>query len=168
VAEVRGADVGPDAVWAQIERGAGQRLDYRIVENGDVRCNRTAYGFHLGGQWYPLLDGADPRSLWRAVASRSRPRPVTFVMHQFMDAADVEPAWAMMQRGETADDPRLRETQNASPRATTRWDTRRPGPWSRRACSTACSDPAENATLRRLLPIDEVRRTVTPTRSEQT
>jgi hypothetical protein len=29
-----------------------------------------------------------------------RVRPVTYVMHQFMDAADVRPAWALMRRGE--------------------------------------------------------------------
>jgi len=33
------------------------------------------------------------------------------VMHSFMDAADVKPAWDALQRGETSDDPRIRETQ---------------------------------------------------------
>jgi hypothetical protein len=32
-------------------------------------------------------------------------------MHRFMDAPDVAAAWAMLQRGETAEDPRVRETQ---------------------------------------------------------
>ncbi len=32
-------------------------------------------------------------------------------MHQFMDAADVDPAWELMQQGVVSDDPRLRETQ---------------------------------------------------------
>ncbi|MGI9004220.1 MAG: hypothetical protein ACR2GH_21655, partial [Pseudonocardia sp.] len=95
-------------------------------------------------------------------------RPVTFVMHQFMDAADVEPAWAMMQRGETADDPRLRETQErlaACHYAMGHPDTGTLVP----ACvQHSVLDPTENAALRRLLPIVEVRRTVTPTRSEQT
>jgi len=220
--EFRSADVGPDSVWAQIESGAGQRLDYRIVENGDVRCNRTAYGFHLGDHWYPLLDGADPRdlatrdavfahlsgigfsatpvfvvklvrvlvrhpgllavaagwlartlrrvgarSLLRTVTSRSRPRPVTFVMHLFMDAADVEPTWTMMQRGGTADDPRLCETQErlaACHYAMGHPDTGTLVP----ACvQYSVLDPAENAALRRLLPIVEVRRTITRTRTEK-
>lgn len=36
-----------------------------------------------------------------------RIHPVTFVMHSSMDAAEVAPAWAAMQRGEVCDDPRL-------------------------------------------------------------
>ncbi|MGH3853173.1 MAG: hypothetical protein ACRDR6_06675 [Pseudonocardiaceae bacterium] len=32
--------------------------------------------------------------------------PVSFVVHQFMDAADVAPAWELMRRGEKASDPR--------------------------------------------------------------
>ena len=42
---------------------------------------------------------------------RDPPRAVTLVMHSFMDAADVKPAWDALQRGETSDDPRIRETQ---------------------------------------------------------
>ncbi|MBA3908086.1 MAG: radical SAM domain-containing protein, partial [Pseudonocardiales bacterium] len=53
----------PDAVWAEIERGAGSALDYHTFENGDVRCNRTAYGFYVGDRWFPFLDGGDPRDL---------------------------------------------------------------------------------------------------------
>ncbi len=52
-----------DQVWAQIERGAGTRLDYRVLEHGDVRCNRAAYGFWAGDRWYPLLDGGDRRDV---------------------------------------------------------------------------------------------------------
>ena len=39
------------------------------------------------------------RAVARA-AVRGRVRPLTFVMHQFMDAADVAPAWEATQRGE--------------------------------------------------------------------
>ena len=56
-------DATPDAVWEEIERGAGTRLDYRIFEHGDIRCNRTAYGFYVGDTWFPLLDGQDPRDI---------------------------------------------------------------------------------------------------------
>ncbi len=146
--------VTPDAVWAQIERGAGTPLDFRVLENGDVRCNRTAYGCYVGDRWLPFLEGADPRDLaardaffthlggmvfggtppallaarlarkalrhpglvvvavrWllRLVRRagllrvlRHGVRPVTFVMHQFMDAEQVAPAWELMLRGETA------------------------------------------------------------------
>ncbi len=214
----RGPEVTPDAVWAEIERGAGQKLDYRLLEHGDVRCNRTAYGFYLGARWYPALDGTDPRDLaardtilrdlsgigfaatppallavkllrlvlgrprvlavaagwlvrtvrrvgWRAllaaVTAGSVPRPVTFVMHQFMDAADVAPAWELMERGEVAADDRLRATQErlaachyamAHPAAGGAAERLVP------ACvQHGVLDPEENVALRRLLPIAEVR-----------
>jgi hypothetical protein len=38
-------------------------------------------------------------------------RPVSFLVHQFMDAADVAPAWELMQRGEKATDPRVLAAQ---------------------------------------------------------
>ena len=37
--------------------------------------------------------------------------PTTYVLHSFMDARDVAPAWALLQRGIVATDPRLRATQ---------------------------------------------------------
>jgi hypothetical protein len=37
--------------------------------------------------------------------------PVIFVMHRFMHAEDVAPAWALLERGETSDDPVIAETQ---------------------------------------------------------
>ncbi|MDN5750248.1 MAG: hypothetical protein L0H64_17335, partial [Pseudonocardia sp.] len=55
--------VTDDEVWERIERGVGARLDPHLFENGDLRCNRTAYGFRLGGRWFPVLDGDDPRDL---------------------------------------------------------------------------------------------------------
>ncbi len=44
-------------------------------------------------------------------AMRARPRPVTFVMHSFMDASVVEPAWRALERGEVSDDPAVRAAQ---------------------------------------------------------
>ncbi|MEU9602455.1 radical SAM domain-containing protein [Streptomyces sp. NPDC048109] len=208
-------DATPDAVWAEIERGAGTRLDHRVLENGDVRCNRTAYGFYVGNRWYPFLDGDDPRDLavrdaffrhfgkmtftgtppallaarivrvvvrhpstvvtglrWlgrtarrvgllRLVRHRMRVRTVTFVMHQFMDADLVAPAWEMMQRGEQAEEPRLRETQERL--AACHYAMAHPenGTLVPACVQHAVLDPAENAALRTLLPIVEVH---TPTR----
>jgi hypothetical protein len=208
--DYRDADVSPDAVWAEIERGAGARLDYRVFENGDVRCNRTAYGFSVGDRWHPFLDAGDLRDLAvrdaffrylrgvgfggtpapvlaaklvrlavrhpRAVAVvlawaartvrrtgvrallRHRPRPVTFVMHQFMDAADVAPAWELTQRGVTSDDPRLRATQERL--AACHYAMGHPESESLvPACvQHSVLDPAENGELRKLLPLLEVRR----------
>ena len=51
----------PDAVWAQIEGGAGTRLHYSAFQIGDVRCNRTAYGVYVGDRYVTLLDEDDPR-----------------------------------------------------------------------------------------------------------
>jgi len=41
---------------------------------------------------------------------RHRVWPVSYVMHSFMDAADVAPAWEAMLRGWASDDPRIRAT----------------------------------------------------------
>jgi len=201
----------PDAVWAEIERGAGTSLDFRIFENGDVRCNRTAYGFYVGDRWFPFLDANDPRDvavrdaffrylggvtftgppatvlaarllrlvlrhprvlvitggwLLRTVsrvgparlARHPRVRPVTFVMHQFMDAADVAPAWELMQRGQGSDDPRLREVQERLAACHYAMAHPEDGTLVPACVQHAVLDPAENAALRRLLPLHSVAR----------
>ncbi|MBT2396955.1 radical SAM domain-containing protein [Streptomyces sp. ISL-100] len=204
----------PDAVWAEIGRGAGRTLGYHVFENGDVRCNRTAYGFYVGKRWYPFLEEDDPRDLavrdgffrhfgkvsftgtppallaaklarvvarhpstvvialrWlartagrvgvlRLLRHRFRVRPVTFVMHQFMDAEVVEPAWEMMQRGEQAQDPKLRETQERLAACHYAMAHPQDGTLVPACVQHAVLDPAENAQLRRLLPLVEVRTSV--------
>ncbi|MDQ6818911.1 MAG: radical SAM domain-containing protein [Actinomycetota bacterium] len=52
-----------DAVWRELERGAGTRLPWRHLQMGDQRCNRAAYGVLAGERWIPLLDDRDPRDL---------------------------------------------------------------------------------------------------------
>ena len=52
-----------DAVWERIEHGAGGRLPHRVVQVGDPRCNRSAWGFYLGDRWHSLLDPDDERDL---------------------------------------------------------------------------------------------------------
>ena len=198
--------VTPDAVWAEIERGAGAPLPYQVVQMGDVRCNRTAWGFYVGERWHGLLDPASPADLrvrdeffahlggvnfggtplpqlaaklarvaltrprlvavaagWAArtvrraggvpTLLRHRPRPVTFVMHQFMDASVVAPAWAAMERGEVAAEPEIRATQErlqACVYSMAHPETGRMVP----ACvQHSVLDPQENAELRRQLPI---------------
>jgi hypothetical protein len=202
-------DVTGDQVWAQIERGAGARLDYRLFEHGDVRCNRAAYGFWAGDRWYPVLDGADPRDLavrdaffryfgpvnftgtpapllaarialitaahpavltlaarWAARTIRRvglgrvlrhGVRPVSYVMHQFMDAADVRPAWELMQRGLASDSPRIRATQERL--AACHYAMAHPEHGTLvPACVQHCVlDPEENRNLRTMLPMPAVR-----------
>jgi hypothetical protein len=200
----------PDAVWAEIERGAGARLDWHVIQHGDLRCNRVAYGYYVGGRWFPLLDGDDPRDvaardaayrhfhgmsftgvpplllaarLTRLVArhpgllttaagflsravrrvgplrlahNRFRVRPVTFVMHQFMDAEVVAPAWKLMQRGESAQDPRVRAAQERLAACNYTMAHPADGTLVPACVQHAVLDPGENAELRRMLPIVEV------------
>jgi MoaA/NifB/PqqE/SkfB family radical SAM enzyme len=193
-----------DEVWSEIERGIGARLPYKVLQIGDERCNRTAYGAVVGERWIPILDDREPadheirdrffsafggmdfdvapailagrmarvfarhpRMLTGTAAwlkrfttragvlslVRTRPRALTFVMHSFMDAHDVKPAWDGLRRGELSDDPTIRATQERL-----------------QACSYAMShpesdelvpacvqhsvlDPQENLKLQELLPL---------------
>src|SRR4051794_31792206 len=54
--------VGMEEVWREIEKGAGTALDYTVIQHGDLRCNRAAYGFYVGARWHPFLSG-DPGDL---------------------------------------------------------------------------------------------------------
>jgi hypothetical protein len=45
-----------DEVWAEVERGAGSRLPYRVFQMGDERCNRTCHGVLVGQRIVPLVD----------------------------------------------------------------------------------------------------------------
>jgi hypothetical protein len=197
--------IGSDAVWAEIERGAGTRLDYRVIQHGDVRCNRVAHGFYVGDRWYPVLDGDDRRDVavrdafyrhlggmvfggtpplllaarlarlaarhpglfalaagWAARQvrrvgplrlARYGVRPVSFVMHTFMDAAEVAPAWEAMQRGESLTDPRLRAAQERLGACHYAMAHPETGTLVPACVQHAVLDPAENAQLRVLLPL---------------
>ena len=197
-------EVSMDAVWAEIERGAGTRLPWQHLQVGDPRCNRSAYGVLASGQWTQVLDDRDPRDLHArdafleafggmdfhrpasvlaiAIASvlarrprmvpaaagwanrfirraglrrllTGRPRGMTFVVHAFMDAAVVRPAWEALERGETATDPAVRAAQErlqACSYAMAHPDQDRLVP----ACvQHSVLDPQENARLKRLLPL---------------
>jgi hypothetical protein len=39
-----------DAVWREIERGAGTQIPWRALQMGDERCNRYACGILAGGR----------------------------------------------------------------------------------------------------------------------
>ncbi len=86
------------------------------------------------------------------LAFRKPLRPMTFVMHSFIDAADVAPAWEALQRGETLTDERLRATQErlaACVYSMAHPDTGLLVP----ACvQHSVLDPAENLQLVELLP----------------
>jgi hypothetical protein len=89
---------------------------------------------------------------WRRLL-RSRPRALTFVVHAFMNASVVRPAWEALERGETAQDPEVRAAQErlrACSYAMAHPDEDRLVP----ACvQHAVLDPQENLALRELLPL---------------
>ncbi len=201
-------DISADAVWAQIEAGVGTRLPFGVFQNGDVRCNRTAYGFYLGDRWHPILDDENPVDLnvrdvfyrylggvsfsgtpipllivkvarvivrhpfvavtfggWivrttRALGLRTlitqRIRPVSFVMHSFMDADAVAPAWEAMQRGEELADPRLRATQERLQACSYAMAHPETGELVPACVQHGVLDPQENVALRKLLPLAPV------------
>lgn len=83
-----------------------------------------------------------------------RPRVMSFVVHAFMDAKVVRPAWEAMERGEIAADPKARAAQErlaACSYAMAHPEQNRLVP----ACvQHSILDPKENARLARLLPLD--------------
>ena len=84
-------------------------------------------------------------------------RPMTFVMHSFMDAADVAPAWLLLRQGVVSDDPGVRATQDrlkACVYTMAHPDSDLLVP----ACAQhSVFDVQENQQLRQLLPLIEVR-----------
>jgi hypothetical protein len=93
-----------------------------------------------------------PRSLWR-----SPPRAVTYVMHAFMDARTVRPAWEAMERGEEGHaDPEIQATMErlrSCSYAMAHPDDGRLVP----ACAQhSVLDPAENRRLMDELPVHAV------------
>jgi len=198
-----------DAVWAQIEAGAGTRLPFQALQVGDERCNRTTYGFYVGEDYFPILDERDPADLavrdaflthfggvsfsgtrlpllavklarvvarhpravvpfarWLARTGRRvglrrllrhrRVRPVTFVMHSFMDAAEVGPAWQAMRAGQASDDPRIAATQQRLAACSYAMAHPETGELVPACVQHSVLDPGENIALKRLLPLAPV------------
>jgi hypothetical protein len=85
-------------------------------------------------------------------------RPVTFVMHSFMDAADVTPAWKAMQDGLVSDDPRIAETQQRLAACSYAMAHPETGELVPACVQHSVLDPAENVALRALLPLTPVGR----------
>jgi len=195
-----------DAVWRRIEQGVGGRLHPNAEQVGDVRCNRTAHGLHVGDRYATLLDEDDPRDAQaladfitafggmdfedgsrglravrgaRAIARhpavlrsgaawsrrllkraggvrairRDPPKAITYVMHSFMDAREVTPAWELLQRGQTSDDPRIRATQERLQACSYAMAHPDSGTLVPACAQHAVLDPAENLRLQALLPL---------------
>lgn len=202
--------VSIDAVWSQVEAGAGQPLPWRATQFGHPGCNRYTTGILVDGRFTVALDPDDIRDvaardtllahlggmvfggtplpvlivklvraalrhpgdvrvtvgqLGRIVARagglarvihaavRKRVSIRTFVVHSFMDAAQVAPAWSLMEDGVTSDDAAVRETQvrlQSCSYAMSHPDDGRLVP----ACvQHSILDPTETRQLRALLPL---------------
>ena len=94
------------------------------------------------------------RTVLRAVKAR-RFGLKTFVVHSFMDAAQVEPAWSLMEQGVQSDDPVLRETQERLASCMYAMSHPEDGRLVPACVQHSVLDPIENAGLRRLLPLAE-------------
>lgn len=98
--------------------------------------------------------------LWRFVrraggirALRHGIKPVTFVMHSFMDAAVVAPAWALLQRGELSADEQVRAAQERLQACTYSMAHPETGEVVPACVQHSVLDPAENVALTQLLPL---------------
>jgi len=85
-------------------------------------------------------------------------RPCTFVMHSFMDATDVAPAWDALRRGETCAEPRLKDTQDRLRACSYAMAHPESGELVPACVQHSVLDPVENVALRRLLPLTPVDR----------
>ncbi len=107
-----------------------------------------------------LAGGWAARAVRRAGLRRllsHRTRPVSYVMHQFMDAADVTPAWELMQQGQVSGDPRIRATQERLAACSYAMAHPEEGTLVPACVQHCVLDPQENRELRTLLPLPEVR-----------
>jgi hypothetical protein len=88
---------------------------------------------------------------------RRQLRPLTYVVHSFMDAAEVLPAWKATLAGKVAEDPAIRATQERLSACTYSMAHPETGELVPACVQHCVLDPAENAGLRRMLPITDPR-----------
>ena len=105
-----------------------------------------------GVPWAARLAGrlGGPRAI-----VRERPRAMTYVMHAFMDARDVQPAWELLQRGELSDEPKLRETQERLQACSYAMAHPESGTLVPACAQHSVLDPLENLRLAELLALRE-------------
>ena len=84
---------------------------------------------------------------------RCTPRAITYVMHSFMDARDVKPAWELLQRGEISDDPAIRATQERLSACSYAMAHPESGTLVPACAQHAVLDPLENRRLQELLAL---------------
>lgn len=91
-------------------------------------------------------------SSWRA----GRLRSMTYVVHNFIDAADVAPAWEATRAGVVAEDPEVRATQERLAACTYTMAHPETGELVPACVQHSVLDPGENQQLRKLLPLTVV------------
>ena len=89
---------------------------------------------------------------WRSATLR----PMTYVVHHFMDAADVAPAWEAMRSGTVTVDPEIRATQERLASCTYAMAHPETGELVPACVQHSVLDPGENRQLRKLLPLTVV------------
>lgn len=101
-----------------------------------------------GGAW-PVLRALRRREL----------RPLTFVMHRFMHADEVAPAWQALREGRPPTDPAMYATQQRLRACSYTMAHPETGELVPACVQHSVLDPEENIELRRLLPIVDIRNT---------
>lgn len=127
---------------------SGTPLPTLMVKLSRVLVRHPSLGWIFGGWAARMVRRTGPLAL-----VRHRVRPVTFVMHSFMDAAEVAPAWEALRRGESMDDPRLAATQERLRACSYAMAHPETGELVPACVQHAVLDPTENLQLRRLLPL---------------
>lgn len=92
------------------------------------------------------------RALWRSWRGKNL-GVKSFVVHNFMDAEVVAPAWELMQRGQTSDEPAVREAQERLEACMYTMSHPETGQLIPACTQHSVLDPAANVELRRLLPL---------------
>jgi len=97
----------------------------------------------------------------RAVLA-DNPRAITYVMHAFMDARAVRPAWELLRRGEGSDDPDIRATQERLQACSYAMAHPEDGTLVPACAQHSVLDPLENARLLEELPMAPASAAATP------
>lgn len=131
--------------------------NYLAEHNPVIKLIRVARLLILRPHLVAIAAGWASRFTRRAGGFRALLRhgvnPVTFVMHSFMDAAVVAPAWALLQKGEIADDAQVRAAQERLQACTYSMAHPETGEVVPACVQHSVLDPAENLALTQLLPL---------------
>jgi hypothetical protein len=112
---------------------------------------RYPRGLSVAGRWF----GRFVRRAGLVPLLRHGVQPITFVMHSFMDARHVRPAWEGLRRGEISDDPRIRATQERLQACSYAMSHPESGELVPACAQHSVLDPQENIQLMKLLPLAE-------------